>query len=202
MKVSEPAEQERLVILEAFIAVVAERGYEDTELRAVFARAGVDEVAFLRHFPDKEECFLAAWDFLTDCFMPKVLAAFESKETWREQIRGVGLALAEYLTEHPDHARILCLEGRVPGPRAWALLDRNVEVFAELIDLGRQEMADPDSLTRATAEGLAGAIHEQLILYVSRGDGDQLSQLMGPMMYMVMRPYLGDEVALEELRRT
>jgi AcrR family transcriptional regulator len=132
--------------------------------------------------------------------MPDVLAAFQSKDSWREQVRAVGLTLMEYLTANPDHARVLTLEDRMPRERAWKLLDHNIEVFTELIDLGRQEMDDPDSLTRATAEGLAGAVHEQLIARISRED-PELPTLLAPLMYMVVRPYLGDEAALEELRR-
>jgi AcrR family transcriptional regulator len=199
VKVSKPSSQERLQILEAFISLVSEHGYEDTSIAAVTERAGADEAAFHRHFSDREDCFVAAWEQLTELYMGAVLAAYQSEDSWREQMRAVGFALIGYLVEHPEHARILTASA--PGPRAWAILDRNIQAFAEMIDLGRQEMADPESLTRATAEGLAGAVHEQLIQYVSRGEPEVMQTMVGPVMYMVVRPYLGDEVALEELRR-
>lgn len=199
MKVSEPSSPERQRLLDAFVAVVAERGYDETSVAAVAEGAGVDEAAFHRHFSDREDCFVAAWEKLTELYMAEVFAAYRSKDTWREQMRAVGLALVQYLVEHPQQARILTASP--PGPRAWAILDRNIQAFAELIDLGRQEMDDPDALTRATAEGLAGAIHEQLIQHVHRGKAEAMPTMVGPVMYMVVRPYLGDEAALEELRR-
>jgi AcrR family transcriptional regulator len=200
VKVSEPTSKERLRILDAFISLVAERGYDETSAAVTAERAGLEEAAFRRHFTDREDCFVAAWEHLTELCVKEVLVAYQSKDTWREQIRIVGLAVIAYLTEHPEHARVLTASA--PGPRAWAILDRNIEAFAGLIDLGRQEMDDPESLTRATAEGLAGAVHGQLIQRVSRSELETLRELVGPMMYMVVRPYLGDEVALEELRRS
>jgi len=199
VKVSRSSGQERQHVLEAFIALVAERGYGDTSVAAVVERAGIDEAAFERHFSAREDSFVAAWEHLTLLYMQTVFAAYETKDTWREQMRAAGLALIGYLAEHPDRARVLA--EMPPGPRAWAVLNRNIETFVEIIDLGRQEMDDPDSLTRATAEGLAGAVHEQLISHVSRGEPEALATLVGPVMYMVVRPYLGDEVALEELQR-
>jgi AcrR family transcriptional regulator len=201
VKVSEPSSSERVRILEGLVAVVAERGYEEASMETVLARVGVDEATFRAHFSGKEECFLAAWQYLLDSYMPDVFAAFQSKDSWSEQVRAVGLTLMEYLTANPHHARVLTLEDRMPRERAWELLDHNIEVFTELIDLGRQEMDDPDSLTRATAEGLAGAVHEQLIARISRQGDPELPTLLGPLMYMVVRPYLGDEAARAELRR-
>lgn len=201
MKASRPSISERPRILESLVAVVAERGYDDASMEEILARAGTDEATFRAHFSSKEECFLAAWQYLLGCYMPDVLAAFQSRDRWREQVRAVALTLMEYLTANPDHARVLTLEDRMPRGRTWELLDHNIEVFTELIDLGRQEMDDPDSLTRATAEGLAGAVHEQLVARISRNGDPELPTLLAPLMYMVVRPYLGDEAALEELRR-
>jgi AcrR family transcriptional regulator len=202
VKISPQSNPEQLRILEAFIATVAERGYLATSMTTVLAEAEVDEATFRRHFEDKEECFLAAWDYITASYLPVVMEAYETKSTWRERMRAVGLALVDYMMEHPDHARILFVESLLPGDRAWALLDRNIAFFVELIDLGRQEMDDPEALTRATAEGLAGAVHEQMALILTRGEDDTLPSLVGPLMYLVVRPYLGDEVAREELLRS
>jgi AcrR family transcriptional regulator len=199
VKVSESSSEERLQILETFIELVSERGYEDTSVAAVAERAGVDEAAFGRHFSDREDCFVAAWEKLSELYMREVFAVYQSEDSWREQMRALGLALVRYLAEHPTYARVLAI--RPPGPRVWAILDRNLEAFIELVDLGRQEMDDPDSLTRATAEGIAWAVHEQLTSHSTRGEPEVLPTLVGPVMYMVVRPYLGDEVALEELER-
>ena len=193
-------EAERAPIIEGFIAAVAERGYAATSVAEVLSRAGVDEATFHRHFDDEAACFQAAWEFVSNRYMPNALAAYQSASGWREQIRAVGRAILGYLLEHPDHGRILFVEGPDPNEPGRAL-DPNVDVFIELIDGGRQEMDDPDMLTRATAEGIAGAVNERIAVCLRRGADEELPQLLPQLMYLVVLPYLGSKAAIEELHR-
>jgi AcrR family transcriptional regulator len=195
----EEAERDR--IIEAFIAVVAERGYKAAPLEAVLARAGVVEEAFRRHFDDEEACFRAAWELINERYVARAMAGYEGAVGWREQIRAVAQAILDYLTEFPDHARILFVEGPTPGDPAQAFFDAKVELFIELIDSGRAEATEPDLLTRATAEGIAGAVSERIALCLKRGEDEELAGMLPELMFLVVRPYLGTEVAAEELHR-
>ncbi len=201
MTTNRPQEAERTRIVESFIELVADRGYRATSVESVLARAEVDEATFRRYFDDEAACFQAAWEFVSDRYMPNALAAYQGASGWREQIRAVGQAILDYLLEHPDHGRILFVEGPAPGEPARAPLDPNVDVFIELIDGGRREMDDPDMLTRATAEGLAGAVNERIAVCLLRGADDELPKLLPELMYLVVLPYLGSEAAIEELHR-
>lgn len=201
MKTRRPREAERDQIVEAFIEVVAERGYRAAPLEAILDRAEIDEETFRHHFADRETCFKAAWEYVSARYMPNAVDAFENTTGWRRQMRALSLAILRYLTGHPDHARILFVEGPTPEEPVRTPLDPNVDVFIELIDRGRLEMADPDSLTRATAEGLAGAANERIALCIQRNADHELPQLLPQLMSLIVRPYLGYEVAAEELRR-
>jgi AcrR family transcriptional regulator len=192
---------ERVRILDAFIEVVAERGYKQATLDEVLDRAEVDQPAFHRHFADMEGCFLVAWDYISADYLPAALTAFESEDVWLDQMRAIGGAIVEYLRAHPDHGRFLFVEGANAGVRAHVLLERNVGAFVELIDLGRRELDDPESLSRATAEGIAGAVNEKVSLALIRGADEEMAQLVPQLMFMVAQPYLGLDVALEELNR-
>jgi len=194
-------ETERARLLEGFIEAVAELGYQGTSLEEILIAADIDPEAFHRHFADKEEGFLAAWEFITDRCLPRALAAFSAEDVWHEQMRAVGEAVFGYLMEFPAHARILYVEGPLAGEAARALVERNVDIYTELIDGGRRELDDPESLTRATAEGLAGAVYEQVSIHLARGSADDLPQLLPQLMFMVVRPYLGYEAAMRELQR-
>ena len=74
-----------------------------------------------------------------------------------------------------------------------------MEALFEFIDLGRTELEDPDSLTRATAEAVGGAIFSRIRSEVECGDTATLPGLLPKMMYTAVLPYLGPEVAAEEL---
>lgn len=195
-------ETERARILQGFIETVGEAGYGAASLESILDRAGLDEAAFRRHFADREDCFLAAWDTITARCRPLALEAFAHEDTWLEQMRAVGEAIHGYLLDNPNHGRIIYVDGTLVGARARARLQETIDVFTELIDLGRQELDDPDSLSRATAEGLAGAVYEQVSRHLVRGDVDELSGLIPQLMYTVVRPYLGLAAATRELHRS
>ena len=59
-------------------------------------------------------------------------------------------------------------------------------------------LASPEE---APAEGLAGAVYEQISIHIARGAAGELPELVPQFMFMIVRPYLGYEAALEELQR-
>jgi hypothetical protein len=75
-----------------------------------------------------------------------------------------------------------------------------MEALVEFIDLGRKELDDPESLTRATAEAVGGAIFSRIRSEIEADETDTLPALLPKMMYMAVLPYLGPEAAAEELK--
>ena len=57
------SELQRARLLDATFAVVAEVGYRGMAVRAVAERAGVSSKTFYDLFSDREDCFLAAFDY-------------------------------------------------------------------------------------------------------------------------------------------
>jgi hypothetical protein len=86
-----------------------------------------------------------------------------------------------------------------------AQLHRDLVIAGQtaLIDEGRQLLDDPDSVSPALAVHAAGAINEMLIRKTVDGDlfrgGDQVIR---DLLYLTMRPYLGDRSALAELKES
>ncbi len=196
-----PLVDERTRIVEACIEVVGEVGYKRARLEAIVDRAGIDRVIFARHFADLDACFLAAWEAIDEEYMGVALAAFASEEAWADRIRAVGYAILDFWQENPARGRVHG-GGRDVGSEALQKrFDATADAFVELVDMGRQELDDPESLSRATAEGLAGAVFEQVVGRLLRGAEDDLTELLPQIMFMVLRPYLGLQVAMAELQR-
>lgn len=190
--------------VERFVAavtqVVAENGYRSTSVEAIVDRAGLSRESFDRHFSGKEECFLVAWDIANREYVGRAVSAYATGGSWRAGMRAVADAILTYLLELPDESRLL-LEARSAGPVARARLQTSMDAFVELVDQGRQELDDPDSLSRATAEGIGGAVFEQVTRLMIREDADDdLPDLAPQLMFMVFQPYLGIEEATKELR--
>jgi AcrR family transcriptional regulator len=185
-------------ITSALIKLVAEGGYRTITVEQVVERAGVERDAFDRHFASKEDCYLAIWEETNLKFVEIISPAFASGN-WRASIGELALLILDFIREFPEESRFQ-FEARNAGPRARARLEAQIDVFVELVDRGRQELADPDSLSRATAEGVAAAVFEQISIRMNRSARENLSRLVPELMFIVLQPYLGIDEAMKELR--
>ena len=69
-----------------------------------------------------------------------------------------------------------------------------------MIDAGRRELDDPESMGRSAAEGVFGSIYEALVKEQQAGKGTEAAYEFVPeLMYIAVRPYLGHDAAREEL---
>ena len=192
----------RLLIERAMAEVACERGYANISVETVCAAAGVERGEFDRHFKDLEDCLCEYVQAGTNELLTRSLQAFTKCEGWRNQLRAVAHTMLAFLQEDDARARIMTVEILSAGDRAQLIRDQGMEGLFEFIDLGRQELADPDSMTRATAEAVGGAIFSRIRIEVEKGDPSALTDLLPKMMYSAVLPYLGPEAAMEELHRT
>ena len=69
----QPGARERLLV--AAVDLFTEKGYDDTTVAEIAARAGVTRSTFFRHFPDKRELLAAGQDTLSRLLADGVAAA-------------------------------------------------------------------------------------------------------------------------------
>ena len=165
----------------------------------VLDRAKVDRQTFERNFADLQECFVDVLAELSEQFLRAVAEAYSSESRWRSQIRAVAYAMLEFLIEDAYRARILFVESPFGGDRAQLIRDQGLEAMYELIDRGRLQLADPDRVSRATAEAIGGTIFNRIHTAIGQGDLEVGTAMVPELMYTVVLPYLGVEAALEEL---
>ena len=194
------ASAERQAILDALIAIAAERGYGETTIEAIVDRAGLDRPAFDRHFRGKYDCFLSAWQEINESCMREMLEAYNSREEWPDKLRAVACEIVEGLCGNPSRAAF-SIEVLAAGDAARARRDMTMRVLASLIDAGRNEMDDPEAVPHTTAEALAGAAYGQVYSKVVRGAADDLPELVPQLMSAAVLPYLGMEAAMAELSK-
>ena len=191
---------ERARIVEALIEIAAERGYAETTIEMIVDRAGLDRPAFDRHFRGKYDCFLSAWQEINEECLEEMVHAYNSQEDWPDRLRAVAYEIVHGLRHDPSRASF-AVEVLATGDAARARRDMTMRVIASLIDAGRREMDDPDSVPHTTAEALAGSAYGQIYSKVVRGEADALPGLIPQLMSAAVMPYLGVEAALEELSR-
>lgn len=181
------------------IELCCERGFPEIRVADLCLRANVEQARFDRHYDGLEDCFARIYEAQRDEFFTAVAGGFFSQEPWRDQMRAAAYAMLEFLREDPDRAYMMSCEVHQAGDRARLIRDEAMHGFFLLIDQGRGELEEPESLTFHTAETIGSAIYQQFQAAIAVSDFARLEEMIPHMMYMAILPYLGRQVAAEEL---
>jgi AcrR family transcriptional regulator len=193
------AETQRARMLRAMLQVCAEHGWPNVTVALIVKSAGVSRRTFYELFDDVEDCFLTALDDAHRRLGARVVPAWRQPGSWRERVRGALVELLAFLDRDPLTGRLVVIEALAAGPRA---LERRSGVLAHAVvavEEGRTEAKqshDPPSLT---GEGIVGAVASVIYGRMLRARTEPLLALTGPLMSMIVLPYLGPAAAEREL---
>jgi AcrR family transcriptional regulator len=208
------AELQRARMLTAMVQEVSERGAANVSVGHVVGRSGVSRRTFYEIFDDREDCFLATFDEALQHASAVVVPAYGTGGAWLARVRAGLAALLGFLENDRAAARLLIVESLAAGPKA---LKRRQQVIASLVavvERGRTEgkaNLDPPALTaEAIVGGLLSVLHARLVGSDPEASGKgvrgdaadgSLLELAGPLMGMIVLPYLGPVAARKEIER-
>src|SRR4051794_20635137 len=182
-----PGHRERLVL--GMVAAVAERGYAATTITDVVRHARVSRRTFYEHFADKEACFLAAYDAVSDAVLAAIGEAAAHGATFQERILASVRAYLDALAAEPAIARVFTVDILGAGPAALArrraVLRRFAAHIQALVDAAIAEGAPAARLEDSTALALVGAIHELVLATLEEDNGAELPGLAGDVASLV-----------------
>jgi AcrR family transcriptional regulator len=176
-----------------------ERGYDAITIADVAGRAGGTAVEFESLFTSKLTCAVAVLEELAESNLGAVRGAFESEAAWPDSLRAAAYAHAEWILENPRKMRFGLLETVWASELTGALRDELFGRYVAMIDAGREVAEDPGSIPSFTAEGVVGSITEVITRRLGEEQSRELIDLVPEMMYLAVRPYLGEEAARREL---
>ncbi len=198
---SESGGSRRERVLDAARKILADEGHDGLTAARVSARAGMSTRAVNDLFADREECFMALFEKALREAQAVVQPAFEGERRWRDRMR-VGLAtLLDFFDREPDQARILIVDALRGGPHVTERRGRVMARLAGIVHEGGVTVMDPedDEPLPFADEGVVAAVFGVLYTRVQRGDPRPLRELRGPLMAMIVAPYLGAKAARKEL---
>jgi AcrR family transcriptional regulator len=192
---------QRMWILSAMAKIVYEQGLELVTVQQVVARAGVTRRRFYELFENREDCFRAAFEESVAMAAERALAAYEPEGTWVGRVRAGLLALLRFFDEEPELARLCVLHAT---PAAPATLARRSEVLGKLtmvIDEARRAAPAESNPPPLTAESIVGGVLAVIQARLMEPSPGRLTELLSPLMGVIVLPYLGQVAARRELTR-
>jgi AcrR family transcriptional regulator len=193
------ARSQRERLLEAAVRVVAAKGYAATTVADLTREAGISRTTFYAMFDDKEGCFLAAYDGISDALVRRVGAAYEAEEGWPNRARAGLAALLEALAEEPEVARLALIDIGAAGPAAQrryrAVLQRLTPLFEEGRDFAPGGRNLPANTSRMAIGAVAGLISDE----VTEGRAEYLPSLLSEVLFATLVPYIGPAAAAREV---
>jgi AcrR family transcriptional regulator len=193
-------ESRRELILAAMIRVVGSKGYKATSVADVIEEAGTSRTTFYKHFEDKHDCFLAAYDMLVEQVFAEVIANCDGNQPWLERVRRGLAAIVELFALDPKLARTAVVEVAAAGADARQRHWNAVARFTEYLEDGR-ELADgrelPENISLMSAGAVSGLIFDELLA----GRAAELPALLPDLLFAMLVPYIGPRAAADEMRR-
>jgi AcrR family transcriptional regulator len=194
------SESRRELILAAMIRVVGSKGYKETSVADVIEEAGTSRTTFYKHFEDKHECFLAAYDMLVEQVFAEVIANCNGEQAWLERVETGLSTIVDLFALDPTLARTAVVEVAAAGSDARQRHWNAVARFTEYLEGGR-ELADgrelPDNISLMSAGAVSGLIFDELLA----GRAAQLPALLPDLLFAMLVPYIGPRAAADEMRR-
>jgi AcrR family transcriptional regulator/DNA-binding MarR family transcriptional regulator len=188
-------------MLSAAVEVVEELGYARMRVAQVIDRAGVSRKTLYDFFADREDCFLAALEQALSQARVRASEAYEREADWRDGIRAALATVLMFIDEEPALAR-LCIVGALgAGERVLERRARLLAEAADVVDRGRLAASATRHAPEITAEAVVGAIFAVLHTRVLEGRKQPATDLLGPLMSVIVLPYLGAGPAGRELNR-
>jgi AcrR family transcriptional regulator len=170
----------------------------------VIARAGISRRAFHELYADRESCFLAAFEAGLQLAGEEMYAAYARQARWQDGVRAALAQLLGLLEREPAMARLCVVYALGGGKRVLQRRLEAIELLREFIDRGRLESYGRTEPPEVAAEGVVGAVLAVLHTRLVASPGDrpqQLMELLGPLMNLVLLPYMGAAKAGRELSR-
>ena len=179
----EPPEVRRSAILQAARCVFAQKGFAETNVDDIAAKAGVAKGTIYLYFPSKEQIYMAA--FLEDarCLDAITRERMEAAACWQEKIRAYMQVRLEYLDSHQEFLRIylaeiraMMLRGAPVGGELFRVIRESegqlAQVFAAAAARGEIREVDPELAALTVADLTRGLMERRLLGWRRTGPCD------------------------------
>lgn len=182
---------QRTRLLQAAIELGTEDGFASLTLADIVGRAGVARSTFYEYFPDKEQCFLAAFDYAADRVLDRVLALGPPPAgDHATPVHRYVARLLELCDEEPGLVRLVAADAEALGPaaaeRQRAIKGRLADGLVALREFLRRDAPQLGPITPLRAIAVVGAITGVLQHALYAGGENTLATLQAELATIVL----------------
>lgn len=188
------AHNQRERIFDAVANLTAAKGYPALSLEEIVAEAAISLQTFYEHFENKEEAFLATFEMGHAKATAAINRSLDMRLTWAQNVRLGVSALLEFLASEPSIARLACVDILIAYPHVTGRVNEANFSYIELLDIGPDD-SYPNMPPPVMREACVGGIFELLHDYILHGRTQRVTELVDYVMYIVITPFAGGEIA-------
>lgn len=190
-------------IIDAAASLIAKRGFHNTTIELIVRRAKVGYATFYRNFADKEELFLAVFDFAGAEVRRQVVEAVvtEADAPWADRVAAGLRAVYLLISENPVYARVCLVESLSAGAGGAARYEQALRNFDPLLRPGRKLRPANAELPETLESTLVGGVFWIAYQRLLASEADRLMELLPEAIELVLSPYIGEAEAVEVAER-
>jgi AcrR family transcriptional regulator len=187
-------------IVEAMIEVVIERGFADTSVKLVAARARVSVRTFHELFATLEDCMTAVLETGFEVSRALIRGAFARQARWQDAVREALTSLLVFFDAEPQLTRMWFVEIMTVGRWALEHHERSLTALIEVI-VGTHDAFPPAAADPHQSTGVMAAVLGVIKTHVFAKSHEPLIGLLGPLIGLVVTPLLDPAGVAEEVAR-
>jgi AcrR family transcriptional regulator len=195
------AHNQRERIFDAVANLTAAKGYAALSLEEIVAEAAVSLQTFYEHFDSKEEAFLATFEMAHSKTMAAVNRSLDLRLSWAQNVRRGVQALLEIAASESASSKLACVDILVAYPHMSGRVNEANFSYIELLDIGPDD-SYPNMPSPVVREAIVGGIFELMHDYILHGRTQRLPELVDHVMYFLVTPFAGKEIAAQAVAET
>ena len=166
----------RVRLMDGIASALAEKGYADTTIADIVRHAHVSKRTFYEHFEDKEACFLATYNALSDELLARITLAVSVPFAGDPEVvavTAIHAAVNAYFAALQEHAAIIAAfftDVQSAGNRALALRREIHHRFANamrlLVEAHLPVHPGRRGLSAEMAMAMVGAVNELVLMAI------------------------------------
>jgi AcrR family transcriptional regulator len=160
------------------VDAIGERGYRTTTVADVIRRAGASRKTFYKHFGNKQDCFLATYDLVSERATRRLAKAYREADGWPECVEAAIGALLGAAIENPGALRLATVEIGAAGPAGIERRERSIARYERFICDAMELAPGKGRMSETAARAVVGGLYRILGHRVSGGGRSKLLEVV------------------------